>query len=380
MKKLLAIVVLGLLITTQGHTKIKSKDINFPGNFYTKEIKKCSAMGNVSFNLNFNVKRVQSLIGYDWHADHSKNSNSLTVRHRKITVPAKTFMIATHNAIGNDNEKSISIALDLAIQLAKANTLYDSLGYLDAKKKPRCWKNSDVNAPCPYHEYQFARDVFGNYMVTAIWLKPYMDEKQFKIVDKYIKRMYKKFLKPTEGKVKERGFYQNADGGIPILLYASWTKNKKLAAKEINTRFKQIDKVYYKDGYINNNSFRGVRAQWYHSYGHNSALGYVYLAQLWGAEIPKKLMNKLVKASELVNLAIEDREAFLSRKFTGKYNSNVSTNPADARWHTHQDSIAVDTLMKIVTDVDMTYDPIWNSKRNTIGIDDTISFNPNCIK
>ena len=337
-------------------------------------------MGNVSFNLNFNVKRVQSLIGYDWHADHSKNSNSLTVRHRKITVPAKTFMIATHNAIGNDNEKSISIALDLAIQLAKANTLYDSLGYLDAKKKPRCWKNSDVNAPCPYHEYQFARDVFGNYMVTAIWLKPYMDEKQFKIVDKYIKRMYKKFLKPTEGKVKERGFYQNADGGIPILLYASWTKNKKLAAKEINTRFKQIDKVYYKDGYINNNSFRGVRAQWYHSYGHNSALGYVYLAQLWGAEIPKKLMNKLVKASELVNLAIEDREAFLSRKFTGKYNSNVSTNPADARWHTHQDSIAVDTLMKIVTDVDMTYDPIWNSKRNTIGIDDTISFNPNCIK
>ena len=60
-------------------------------------------------------------------------------------------------------------------------------------------------------------------------------------------------------------------------------------------------------------------------------------------------MNKLVKASELVNLAIEDREAFLSRKFTGKYNSNVSTNPADARWHTHQDSIAIDKLMKIVT-------------------------------
>ena len=336
-------------------------------------------MGNVSFDLHYNVKRVQRLIGYDWPADHSKNSNSLTVKHEKITDPAITFMVATHNAIGNNNEKAITIALDLATQIAKANTLYNSLGYLDAKKKPRCWKNSNVNAPCPFHEYQFARDVFGNYMVVAIWLRPYMNDKQFKIVNKYIKKMYKKFLKPTVGKVKERGFYQNADGGISILLYASWTKNKKLAAKEINTRFKQIDTVYYKDGYMNNNSFRGVRAQWYHSYGHNSALAYVYLAQLRGAKVPKKLMSKLIKASELVNLAIEDREAFLNRKFTGKYNTNISTNPAHARWHTHQESIAIDKLMKIVTNVDMIHDPIWYAKRKTISIDHTIGFNPYCI-
>ena len=90
-------------------------------------------------------------------------------------------------------------------------------------------------------------------------------------------------------------------------------------------------------------------------------------------------MNKLVKASELVNLAILDRDAYLSREFTGEYNGNVSTNPAHARWHTHQDSMAIDTLMKIVTDVDMVNDPVWNSKRKTKGIDDTISFNPNCI-
>ena len=373
--------ILLLLILFPGiaNAKVKAKDIEFPGNFYTTEIGQCSAMGGATFDIGYNIKRVQGLIGYDWHADHEKNSNSLTVNHQNITGPAITFMVATHNAIGNGNEKAISIAVDLAVQLAKANTLHDSLGYLDSRKKPRCWKNSNVNAPCPYHEYQFARDVFGNYMITAIWLKPYMDDKQFKIVDKYIKKMYKKFLKPTEGKVKDRGFYQNADGGTPILLYASWTNNKKLAAKEINTRLKQIDTVYYKDGYINNNSFRGVRAQWYHSYGHNSALAYVYVAQLWGAEIPKSIMNKLVKASELVNLAILDRDAYLSREFTGEYNGNVSTNPAHARWHTHQDSMAIDTLMKIVTDVDMVNDPVWNSKRKTKGIDDTISFNPNCI-
>ena len=71
-----------------------------------------------------------------------------------------------------------------------------------------------------------------------------------------------------------------------------WTNNKKLAAKEINFRLKYIDKIFYDDGYINNNSFRGYRGLWYHSYGLNSALGYIYLAHLWGAKIPKKLLKR----------------------------------------------------------------------------------------
>ena len=169
-----------------------------------------------------------------------------------------------------------------------------------------------------------------------------------------------------------------ANGGMNILIYASWTNDKKLAPKEINFRFKEINKLYFKDGYINNNSFRGVRAQWYHSYGHNSALAYVYVAQLWGAEVPAKVMNKLVKASELVNLAIADRDAYLDRKFNGK-NINITKDPSHARWHTHQDALGIDVLMKVVTDVDMLEDVVWESKKQNRGIDDTIAFNPNCI-
>ena len=364
---------------TVAEAKVKANDITFPGNFYTKEIKACKPMGDTSFDLNYNVNHVKGLIGYDWTTDHNENSNSLTVNHDAITGPIKTFLEATHNAIGNGNEKNIAIAKDLAVAIAKADTLYDSIGYHAVKKKPNCWKNSDVNAKCWYHEYQFARDVFGNYMIGAIWLKPYMTDTEFKVVDKYIKKMYKKFLAPKQGKITERGFYQNANGGIPILLYASWTENKKLAASEINTRFREMNKLYYKDGYINNNSFRGVRAQWYHSYGHNAALGYVYIAQLWGAQVPEKLMNKLIKASEVVNLAILDREKFLDRKFTGKYNGNKTEDPAHARWHTHQDSIAIDTLMLMVTGVEMEMDLVWLGKRDLTGMDDTISFNPNCI-
>ena len=45
--------------------------------------------------------------------------------------------------------------------------------------------------------------------------------------------------------------------------------------------------------------FRGTRAQWYHSYGLDIALGYVYIANLWGAEVPEKLSNKLVNPTQL---------------------------------------------------------------------------------
>ena len=362
--------------------KVKASDINFPGNFYTKEINSCKAMGSATFKSNYTINIVEGLIGYDWHADHHANSNSRDVVHEAITDPIKMLMSATHNAIGNDNQDNIKIAKNLLIDLAKADTLYDSIGYHEVQKKPLCYAGrGDVNAPCWYHEYEWASQVFANYMISALWLRDELNEQEFKIVDQYIKKMYKKFLQPTEFQKKEQGFYAMANGGTGILIYASWTNNKKLAAKEINFRFKEMDKMFYEDGYINNNSFRGVRAQWYHSYGLNSALGYVYIAKLWGAEIPKKLYNKLVKASKVSNLAITDYETFRSRPFTGT-NTNITEDPKDAKKHTHQAAFAIDTLMKIVTGVELERDPVYLKLRKyhaKAGIDDLIGFNPNCI-
>ena len=46
-------------------------------------------------------------------------------------------------------------------------------------------------------------------------------------------------------------------------------------------------------------------------------MAYVFIAKQWGVEIPDQIMDKLKKASELVNLAILDRESFLNREFEG---------------------------------------------------------------
>tara|TARA_B100001121_G_scaffold251864_1_gene228184 strand:- start:46 stop:561 length:516 start_codon:yes stop_codon:yes gene_type:complete len=169
------------------------------------------------------------------------------------------------------------------------------------------------------------------------------------------------------------------NGGIPNLVYSNWTNDKKFAAKELNFRFKNIEKVFYEDGYINNNSFRGYRGLWYHSYGLNSALGYLYLAKLLGAEIPETVMKKVTKAAEVLNLGIKDYEKFSSRKYDGdQLNNNYKKK--NARMHTHQDALAIDTLMEIITGVKHETDLIYLQKRSPKGIDDLIGFNANCIK
>jgi len=95
-------------------------------------------------------------------------------------------------------------------------------------------------------------------------------------------------------------------------------------------------------------------------------------------EIPDQILSKLIKASELVNLAILDRESFLNREFDGE-NNNITTDPSKAIWHTHQHAIAINTLMKLVTEVEMVEDTMWDSKRARVGIDETIGFNPQCL-
>ena len=193
MKKII-ILFFFFLFCSSAYAKVKSKDINFPGKFYTDKIKSCEVMEDITMGsrLFSDIFRVKGFVGYDWHSDHQKNSTSLTVKHENITEPIKILMLLAHNALSNKDQYNIKEAKDLLIEIAKADTLYDSIGPEGLKGKPKCWKNSDVNAPCWYHEYQFARDVFGNYMIAAIWLKSELDESEFKIINKYIKKKIKK--------------------------------------------------------------------------------------------------------------------------------------------------------------------------------------------
>ena len=84
--------------------------------------------GSPTFNESPSLPRVKGLVGYDWHADWEANSVSISPKTENISEPIKVFMAATQNAIGNDNQVNIKTAKNLLIDLAKADTLYDSIG------------------------------------------------------------------------------------------------------------------------------------------------------------------------------------------------------------------------------------------------------------
>ena len=376
--KILSILFLSFLFCFPSIAKVKSNDLSFPKHFYTSNIKACSFIGDESFKSNPTKIKIESLINLDWMNEWAKG-NSRSVNHENLTTPMALFAVATHTGIGNKDKDEINLAKNTLTKMASANILLDTISRKEVKKKPRCWKNGNPEAPCWYHAYEFASHAFTNYLIIAIYLKEYLTKEELKIVDKYIKKMHKKFIKPHQFSVDDKGFYAMGNEGIPNLAYAHWANDKKLAAKEFNFRFKNIEKVFYEDGYINNNSFRGYRGLWYHSYGLNSALGYLYLAKLWGAEVPETIIKKVTKTAKVLNLGIKDYEKYTSRKYDGDQNNN-NYKKKNARMHTHQDAIAIDTLMKLVTGVILENDPIYLRKRKKKGIDDTVGFNANCIK
>ena len=377
MKKIF-LILFGIILCLSAEAKVKSKDISFPKHFYTDKIKSCSYVGGETFKSKYKKARIESLISLDWMSEWALG-NSRSVNHLNLTGPMTSFAVATHNAVGNNDKEDIDAAKVILIKIAKANVLLDTIGKKELKKKPKCWKDGNPEAPCWYHAYEFARDAFTNYLIIATYLKDNLNDEEFKIVNNYIKKMHKKFIKPDAFYDEDKGFYAMGNGGIPNLVFANWTNDKKLAAKEFNFRFYQIDKLFYEDGYINNNSFRGYRGLWYHSYGLNSALGYVYLANLWGAEVPNTVINKITKAAEVLNLGITNYESFSSRKYDGEQKNN-QYKKHNARKHTHQDALAIDTLMQMVTGIKLENDINYLAKRRMYGIDNLIGFNANCIK
>ena len=111
MKKVLGIIVLSLCLNSNSYAEIKSNDITFPGKYYTKEIKTCSAIPkDKSFSNQSAIDTVKGVVGFDWSKYHTENSNSILVEHTAITTPIKVMIAATHLAVGNKNKANINLA------------------------------------------------------------------------------------------------------------------------------------------------------------------------------------------------------------------------------------------------------------------------------
>jgi hypothetical protein len=252
-----------------------------------------------------------------------------------------------------------------------------------------CYGNGkgDGTKPCISHRPHEAQIYGATYMQQAYLMKDQFTKEQLEIIDEYIDTLYKKYVEPLAIKTMKldkhtRGFIQLADGTIGVLSYLAWKDKPEQVAKWIQKGIAKADKVVYRDGYIHNNSFRGVRDVWYHSQGVNNLLGLYAIAELWGyKQFPKELKQRIDKTVDILNLGLTDVKTYRKRKDPSGM-QNHTKDKSHSAYHVHQMAISLDWLIEKYTDRDHTIvanDGMWKSKKSVYFVDRNFGFEPKCI-
>ena len=238
--------------------------------------------------------------------------------------------------------------------------------------------------PCISHRPHEAQIYGATYIQQAYLMKDQFTKEQFQIIDKYIDTLYKKYIGPwTLSELGgPRGFIQMADGTISVLSYLAWKDKPEEVAKWIKKGIGKADRVVYDDGYIHNNSFRGVRDVWYHSQGVNNLLGLYAIAELWGYKrFPAELKQRIDKTVDVLNLGLTDVKKYRERKDPSGL-QNFTKDQKHATHHVHQMAISLDWLIDKYTDKDHTIvanDRMWKSKKSVYFVDRNFGFEPKCM-
>ena len=152
---------------------------------------------------------------------------------------------------------------------------------------------------------------------------------------------------PAKGPLPPRGFAEGQiEGGPPLAPGFLFVAGRDpvgpgrapilgAVGQPLNARRRDFLKYIEASGYIDQNSYRGVRGFWYHTYGLDPALSYALIAREWGVDYFRDptLGPRLRAAIEKTALGITDYAAFRS---VGNRGSDFSTDPNDAKAHVHQ--------------------------------------------
>ena len=344
-----------------------------------------------------NYDHLMKLTEYDWNKDHEQRSNSIYVNHEKHSNRLALLHGAIVTAIIDNKMKEHGpIIAEVMVAWAEAGVMLSTLTSKEISKlkdegkvDKLCYGGAKAKGdkPCISHRPHEAQIYGATYIQQAYLMKDQFTKEQFQIIDKYIDTLFKKYIKPwatkeLTTKKSARGFIQMADGTISVLSYLAWKDKPEEAAKWIKKGIGKANKVIYKDGYIHNNSFRGVRDVWYHSQGVNNLLGLYAIAELWGYnKFPKKLKKKIDKTVDVLNLGLTDIKTYRKRKDPSGM-QNFTKKQAHATYHVHQMAISLDWLIEKYTDRDHTIvanDRMWKSKKSGYFVDRNFGFEPKCM-
>lgn len=274
-----------------------------------------------------------------------RQSTSLVVNKDAYSANWKPILFNSYAAAAANDATLAKTILDGLSQLATANYYSNEKGLISRKValRVRCYENGP-NSPCPSHTPRFVARMYSNLLISAAVLQSFMTDQDRKTILPWLKTGYRKFVLP-EVSSDQDGIYDFANNGMAQLAYAALAGDKALARRELSTRKKQFNKAFQTSGYIRNNSYRGVRALWYHTYGLDPALSYALVAREWGQDFFKdaQLGPKLKAAVQKTALGVIDYTAFRS---VGNRGNSFSTNEKDSKAHIHQYALNIPLISK----------------------------------
>jgi len=190
------------------------------------------------------------------------------------------------------------------------------------------------NARCDRLTPVFVARMHANLQIAAAVLGPYATDAHRAVLTPWFEAAQERFIAPQSQR-DQAGLYDLANLGMGRLAWAAWTDDLRLARREISFRRQQILDHIEPSGYIDENSYRGVRGFWYHTYGLDPFLSFALLSRSWGVDLlADPAVNARFRAAlEKTALGIRDHAAFRS---VGNRGDSYSTDPRDTRDFMHQ--------------------------------------------
>jgi hypothetical protein len=265
-----------------------------------------------------------------------RRSTSLTSNHDAFTANWKPVLFNSYAAAASGDEVLARTVVDGLTRLARNGRYRSEPGLItraQALREPGCYA-AGPDAPCPSHTPRFVSRMYATLLISAAVLEPYLTEADRAVLLPWFGEGYERFVVP-ELEADQDGLYDFANMGLARLAYAALTDDTRLARREFSARRADILRHLEPSGYIDQNSFRGVRGFWYHTYGLDPILSYALVAREWGVDLFRdpEVGPRLAAAVDKTALGIRDLAAF---RAPGNRGSAYSTDPADGRPFVHQ--------------------------------------------
>ena len=288
------------------------------------------------------------------NSDIMPSSDSLTVIHRNISTPWKLILDASVIAQATDEKAAKEAIVSSLVLLAEKDVFLQG-----ATSKGGCYAGGNKNSKCGAHSANHRAYGVAAILMAASNMRADLDPKQLKSIDEYSDRAYQKLLKPEISKHigrRQTGFGEFGDHSITFLSYAAWKKDEKTLIATHQKFVKRVDSMFQEDGYIDNNSYRGVRGFFYHVLGTESAISAAILFDAFGFNTlgNEDIRSRFAKSLEKVNEGLLDYEKFKAKGFRG---TNITKDPVDEIWQIHPLASNLHFIAKNWFSVELAYQP-----------------------